>query len=220
MSRRSLLIPASLAVAVLATACSSSSSSSSKTTSAAPSSSSPATSAVTSPSPTPTGTQAAGGSELFGSQCQSLGVTAGTATQAASAPVGTVAAAVPALSSVVTAANVAGMVQTLNQAPALTVFAPTNAAFAKEPPGLVQSLLTDPSKKPQLVATLKYHVIAGELSPAKLAGKHPTLAGQSLTVSGSGQNFTVNGTAHVVCGGLITKNATVYIIDAVLHPAA
>jgi uncharacterized surface protein with fasciclin (FAS1) repeats len=219
MPRHSLPILVCLAAAAFAAAsCSSSSSSSSPTTTAsAPSTSS---SAATSPSPTATGTQAAGGSELFGSGCQTLGVSAGTATQAAAAPVGTVAAAVPGLSNVVTAATVAGMVQTLNQAPALTVFAPDNAAFAKEPPGLVKSLLTDPSKKPQLVATLKYHVIAGKLSPAQLPGKHPTLNGQSVTVTGSGQDFTVNGTAHVVCGGLITKNATVYIIDAVLHPTA
>jgi uncharacterized surface protein with fasciclin (FAS1) repeats len=218
MSRRSLLISVCLAAAALATAsCSSSSSSSSSTTAASAASTS--SSAATSASPTATGTQAAGGSELFGSGCQSLGVSAGTATQAASSPVGTVAAGLPGLSNVVTAATVAGMVQTLNQAPALTVFAPSNAAFAKEPPGLVKSLLTDPSKKPQLVATLKYHVIAGQLPPAKLAGRHPTLNGASLTVSGSGQDFTVNGKAHVVCGGLLTKNAIVYIIDAVLHPA-
>jgi uncharacterized surface protein with fasciclin (FAS1) repeats len=219
MPRHSLLIPVCLAVVALATAsCSSSSSSNSATTPA----STPSTSSseATSASPTATGTQAGGGSELFGSGCQSLGVSAGTATQAASAPVGTVAGAVPGLSNVVTAATVAGMVQTLNQAPALTVFAPDNAAFAKEPKGLVNSLLTDPSKKPQLVATLKYHVISGQLSPAQLAGKHPTLNGQSVTVTGSGQNFSVNGTAHVVCGGLITKNATVYIIDAVLHPSS
>ncbi len=58
----------------------------------------------------------------------------------------------------------------------------------------------------------------GQLSPAELAGTHTTLQGSTLTVEGSGEDFTVNGTAQVVCGDVHTDNATVYIIDGVLLP--
>ncbi len=136
------------------------------------------------------------------------------------APVGTVAAGVPFLKNVITAATAAGLVPTLNAAPALTVFTPTDQAFTKEPAGLLQSLLTDPSKKPQLVATLKYHVLGTEITKDQLPGTHVTLEGQKLTITGSGDNYVINGTAHILCGGFKTKNAVIYIIDTVLHPPA
>jgi uncharacterized surface protein with fasciclin (FAS1) repeats len=64
---------------------------------------------------------------------------------------------------------------------------------------------------------LTNHVVAGRLSPDQLAGTHRTLAGTTLTVSGSGDSFTVDH-AKVVCGDVQTANATVYIIDGVLLP--
>ena len=54
--------------------------------------------------------------------------------------------------------------------------------------------------------------------PSRLAGTHKTLQGDSLTVEGSGEDFTVDGGAKVVCGNVQTANATVYIIDGVLAP--
>ncbi|MGB3676426.1 MAG: fasciclin domain-containing protein, partial [Candidatus Nanopelagicales bacterium] len=107
---------------------------------------------------------------------------------------------------------------TLNSAEGITVFAPVNAAFEKVPAATLQSLTADPTGA--LAHVLKYHVVAGQLTPAELPGMHKTLEGQDLNVTGSGEDFTVNGTAKVVCGNVKTANATVYIIDGVLVPPA
>jgi len=65
------------------------------------------------------------------------------------------------------------------------------------------------------------HVVAGRLTPADLAGEHQTLNKDAkITVTGSGEDFKVNGTASVICGNVQTANATVYIIDEVLMPAS
>ena len=72
--------------------------------------------------------------------------------------------------------------------------------------------------KKTLTSILTYHVVAGKLAPAELAGTHKTLQGDDVTVSGSGENFKVDGAASVVCGNVQTANATVYIIDSVLMP--
>jgi uncharacterized surface protein with fasciclin (FAS1) repeats len=66
---------------------------------------------------------------------------------------------------------------------------------------------------------LTNHVVAGRLAPDQVAGEHETLAGTKITVEGSGEDFSV-GEAKVVCGDVQTANATVYIIDGVLLPAA
>jgi uncharacterized surface protein with fasciclin (FAS1) repeats len=154
----------------------------------------------------------------FGSGCASLGVGALQLRAAAVLPVGVAAAAIPTLRNVVAAATAAGLVQTLNSAPALTVFTPNDTAFTKEPAQLVKNLLTNPAYKSQLVATLKYHVLGSKVTQDQLAGTHQTLEGKSLTITGSGDNFTINGTAKIICGGIQTKNAIVYVIDSVLHP--
>ena len=69
-----------------------------------------------------------------------------------------------------------------------------------------------------LTKVLTNHVIPGKLAPDKLAGEHKTLGGGTITVEGSGEDFTV-GNAKVICGNVQTANATVYIIDDVLLPA-
>lgn len=120
----------------------------------------------------------------------------------------------PALSTLVSAVKAAGLVDTLNTASDLTVFAPTNDAFAKLPKKDLDAVLKD---KKKLTAILTNHVVAGRLSPDELAGTHETLAKTTLTVTGSGESFKV-GEASVVCGNVQTANATVYIIDSVLLP--
>jgi uncharacterized surface protein with fasciclin (FAS1) repeats len=99
-----------------------------------------------------------------------------------------------------------------------TVFAPVDSAFAKLPAATLATLKTSAG-----AATLKniltYHVVKGELLPANVDGLLPTLQGGQLTVKGSGNAITVNG-ANVVCGGIQTANATVYLIDTVLTPPA
>jgi uncharacterized surface protein with fasciclin (FAS1) repeats len=65
---------------------------------------------------------------------------------------------------------------------------------------------------------LSHHVVAGQLTPEQLAGMHKTLQGGTIDVTGSGTDFTVNGSAHVVCGDVPTAHATVHLIDSVLLP--
>ena len=131
-------------------------------------------------------------------------------------PVATAASNNPLLSTLVTAVKQAGLVDTLNSAPEITVFAPTNDAFAKIPAADLKAVLAD---KPTLTKVLTNHVVAGRLSPDMLAGDHKTLAGTTITVKGSGENFTVGKMdAKIICGNVPTANATVYIVDSVLLP--
>jgi uncharacterized surface protein with fasciclin (FAS1) repeats len=95
-------------------------------------------------------------------------------------------------------------------------FAPVDAAFAKIPPPTIDSLKTD---APALSKILTYHVVPGQLSPSQVVGTHKTVEGGSVTVTGSGNNIKVDG-ASVICGGVQTANATVYLIDTVLSPPA
>lgn len=137
------------------------------------------------------------------------------------APIATAAAANPLLSSLVADIEAAQLADTLNAAEGLTVFAPTNSAFkavAKADPDGVEAMMADPTGA--LAQLLTYHVVDGQIPPDQLAGTHTTLQGQSLTVEGSGDSFTVNGTSMVVCGDIHTDNATVYVVDEVLSPPA
>jgi uncharacterized surface protein with fasciclin (FAS1) repeats len=132
------------------------------------------------------------------------------------APVATAASANPVLSTLVKAVGAAGLVDTLNSAPKITVFAPANAAFDKIPAKDLNGLLAD---KPKLTKVLTHHVVEGRISPDQLAGEHKTLAGDTIMVAGSGEKFTVGSDkANVVCGNVQTANATVYIVDGVLTP--
>lgn len=97
-----------------------------------------------------------------------------------------------------------------------TVFAPTNAAFSKLPASTIDELKTNSSL---LTSILTYHVVAGQTSPANVVGTRQTLQGASVTVTGQGNSLKV-GNAAVVCGGVSTANATVYMIDSVLMPPA
>lgn len=133
-------------------------------------------------------------------------------------PVATAASNNPLLSTLVSAVDEAGLVDTLNSQEALTVFAPTDEAFEKVPAETMDAAMDDPEGL--LTDVLTAHVVAGRVAPADLAGEHDTLnADQPVTIEGSGEDFTVNGTATVVCGNVQTANATVYLIDEVLLPA-
>lgn len=105
------------------------------------------------------------------------------------------------------------LVDTLNGGQ-FTVFAPTDDAFAKLPPATIDALKTDSAG---LTSILTYHVVPGQISPNNIAGTHKTVQGQSVTVTGMGDSIKVNN-ASVVCGGVQTANATVYLIDSVLMP--
>jgi uncharacterized surface protein with fasciclin (FAS1) repeats len=167
--------------------------------------------------PTEDSASASGGGE-FGSACSAIPKSgAGSFQGMATAPVASAASANPVLKTLVTAVTKAGLVDTLNSAPELTVFAPANDAFGAIPEKDLNALLAN---KPALTKVLTHHVIAGKIAPADLAGTHKTLAGDTVTVKGSGEDFTVNGKAMVLCGNVQTANATVYIIDGVLLPSS
>jgi uncharacterized surface protein with fasciclin (FAS1) repeats len=132
-------------------------------------------------------------------------------------PVATAAGNNPALSTLVSAVKEAGLVDTLNTTQDITVFAPTDDAFADVDKATMTKAMGDP--KGLLTDVLTAHVVAGRLAPDQLAGEHQTLnKSQPVTVTGSGESFEVNGEAMVVCGNVQTANATVYIIDHVLLP--
>lgn len=105
------------------------------------------------------------------------------------------------------------LVDTLNGSE-LTVFAPVDDAFGKIDPATIDSLKTDSAA---LTKILTYHVVPGQLAPSQIDGTHKTVEGGDVTVTGSGDNIMVNG-AKVICGGVQTANATVYLIDSVLMP--
>ncbi|MEU6842028.1 fasciclin domain-containing protein [Streptomyces sp. NPDC046716] len=156
-------------------------------------------------------------SEPFGPGCSSVPKDgAGSFDGMAKDPVATAASNNPALSTLVTAVKKAGLVDTLNNAQDITVFAPTNDAFAKIPKADLDKVLND---KAQLTKILTYHVVGQKLAPKDLEkGSFPTLEKSKLTTSGSGESYKVNGSANVVCGNVKTANANVYLIDSVLMP--
>ncbi|MEU3251472.1 fasciclin domain-containing protein [Streptomyces sp. NPDC006997] len=155
--------------------------------------------------------------EPFGPACASVPEDgAGSFDGMAQDPVATAASNNPALSTLVTAVQKAGLVDTLNNAENITVFAPTNDAFAKIPEADLDKVLND---KEQLTKILTYHVVGQKLAPADLEnGSFDTLEKSRLTTSGSAEEYKVNDSANVVCGNVRTANANVYIIDTVLMP--
>ena len=105
------------------------------------------------------------------------------------------------------------LVDTLN-GDEFTVFAPVDDAFAKIPAKTIKTLQKDDKL---LTTILTYHVVPGQIAPDAIVGKQKTVEGDTVKVTGSGDNLKVNG-ASVICGGVQTANATVYLVDSVLMP--
>ncbi|MDT7645963.1 MAG: hypothetical protein QOC75_2963 [Pseudonocardiales bacterium] len=179
-------------------------------------SSAPGTSQTAAAAPATTSTEAA---SQFGSACGAVPTSGpGSFQGMATDPVATAASHNPVLSTLVTAVKKANLVDTLNSAQNITVFAPANAAFDKIPPATLNKVLADNAT---LTKILTYHVVGQKITPADLAsGDFKTLEGASLKTSGTGEDFTINGASHVICGNVQTANATVYIVDSVLMPPA
>jgi uncharacterized surface protein with fasciclin (FAS1) repeats len=153
----------------------------------------------------------------FGPGCSSVPASGkGSFTGMSTAPVATAASSNPLLSTLVTAVTKADLVDTLNSAPGITVFAPDNAAFAKIPTATLNSVL---GNKAELTKILTYHVASGHITPAELASGKPikTLEGSTVMPSKMGSSYEVN-SVPVICGDVQTANATVYIIGSVLMP--
>jgi uncharacterized surface protein with fasciclin (FAS1) repeats len=159
------------------------------------------------------------GADTFGAACDAIPKDGkGSFNGMVTDPVATAASNNPLLSTLVTAVGaVPGLADTLNAAPALTVFAPTNDAFGKIPEKDLQAVLADQAT---LTAILSHHVVGEQVGPDQLAGEHETLNGDTITIEGDAEaGFTVDGAAaNVICGNIPTKNATVYVIDSVLMP--
>lgn len=107
------------------------------------------------------------------------------------------------------------LVDTLN-GDEFTVFAPVDDAFAKLPAKTVKAL-SKPANADMLSAILTYHVVPGQITPDEITGTQTTVQGDDVEVSGEGDSLKVND-ANVICGGVQTANATVYLIDSVLTP--
>jgi len=105
------------------------------------------------------------------------------------------------------------LVDTLNGGE-FTVFAPVDDAFKKIDAATIDGLKTDSDT---LTKILTYHVVPGQISPSDIDGEHKTVEGGTVKVTGSGDDIMVDG-AKVICGGVHTANATVYLIDSVLMP--
>ncbi|GAA1281656.1 fasciclin domain-containing protein [Brachybacterium alimentarium] len=95
-----------------------------------------------------------------------------------------------------------------------TVFAPVDDAFGAIPEDDLNALASDADS---LSTVLTYHVVPGQIAPDEIAGTHTTVQGEDVEVTGSGDDLMVDGAA-VVCGGVKTQNATVYLVDTVLMP--
>lgn len=105
------------------------------------------------------------------------------------------------------------LVDTLN-GDEFTVFAPVDDAFAMIDPATIETLKTDSEL---LTSILTYHVVPGQLTPDEVVGTQATVQGGTVEVTGSGDELMVND-ANVICGGVMTANATVYLVDSVLLP--
>ncbi len=189
--------------------------SSTQSSSQAPSNEAPSSSAAPSADPA---------ANLVGSGCAAYAKAvpngSGSVSGMAQDPVATAASNNPLLKTLT--ATVSGqfnpkvnLVDTLN-GDQFTVFAPVDSAFAKLDKKTVTALM-DPKNSDLLSQILTYHVVPGQIAPADLTGTQTTVEGKDVKVTGSGDTLKVND-SKVICGGVQTANATVYLIDTVLSP--
>jgi uncharacterized surface protein with fasciclin (FAS1) repeats len=215
IQRKTFAVSLAAVAAVGFSACSSHKSESAQQTSASPATS---TAAPASPSAAMAGPS----SDLIGGGCADYAALhpngPASVTGMAQDPVATAASNNPLLSTLTAALsgklnpNV-NLVDTLNSGQ-YTVFAPTNAAFDKLPASTIDELKTNSD---MLKSILTYHVVQEQDSPNTVDGTHKTLQGADVKVAGQGNGLKVND-AGLVCGGVHTANATVYMIDTVLMP--
>jgi len=121
------------------------------------------------------------------------------------------------LSTLVTAVKAAGLVETLNSAGPFTVFAPTNAAFASLPDGVLESLLK-PENKDKLIAVLTYHVVSGKVMSGDLKDGQTanTVQGEAVTIDL--KNGVKVNNAAVALADVNASNGVVHVIDRVILP--
>lgn len=222
--KRPTFTVAGLAAAALLslTACGGSAgTSSSSPASAEPSSAAPSASSMA-PSPSETSTAMDPAANLAGPGCADYAkqVPSGKGSVAGMAldPVAVAASNNPLLKTLTAAVSgklnpKVNLVDTLNGSE-FTVFAPVDDAFAKVDAATIETLKKDDAL---LSKILTYHVVPGQVTPDKIVGTHKTVQGGSVTVTGTKDALKVDG-ANVICGGVQTANATVYLVDSVLMP--
>ena len=117
-----------------------------------------------------------------------------------------------------TAAEAAGLVSTLKSDGPLTVFAPTDEAFAKLPQGTVANLLK-PENKDQLAAVLSYHVVAGKVMASDVVGldQATSVQGDTIDITVDGSNVMVDA-ANVIATDIQASNGIIHVIDSVILP--
>ena len=181
----------------------------------------------TSTSAAPTDEAADPAADLVGSGCADYAKAvpdgAGSVSGMAQDPVATAASNNPLLTTLTKAVSGqvnpgVDLVDTLNGGE-FTVFAPVDDAFAKIPAGTIDTLAKEDGGT-TLSSILTYHVIPGQIAPDDIDGTFKTVNGAELTITGSGNDIKVGDQAGVICGGVKTANATVYLIDTVLMPPA
>jgi uncharacterized surface protein with fasciclin (FAS1) repeats len=213
LTRRSLAVATAVVATAGLAACSSDSDTSASTTSSAGTVATASAMATT-----------ADASGLVGPGCAAYAAAvpsgAGSVSGMATAPLATAASNNPLLKTLTAAVSgklnkKVNLVDTLNGGE-FTVFAPVDTAFAKLPAKTVAAL-SKASGAATLTKILTYHVVAGQIAPDAIAGTQKTVEGSTVKVTGSGDTLKVNG-ASVICGGVKTANATVYLIDTVLSP--
>ena len=155
---------------------------------------------------------------LFAGECSANKDTA-AATCTAGKDLVAVAAGADNFKTLVAAVKAAGLVETLQGKGPFTIFAPTDAAFAKLPAGTVESLLK-PENKEKLVAILTYHVVPGKVLAADVkSGEAKTAQGQSVKLVVSDAGVTVDN-AKVVKTDVLAENGVIHVIDTVILPKA
>lgn len=145
-------------------------------------------------------------------------VFAGSSVRAADADIIDTAVAAGEFKTLAAALEAAGLVDTLKGPGPFTVFAPTDAAFAKLPAGTVDTLLK-PENKAQLVEVLTYHVIPASLPAAEVVkyDQAETVEGQKINIEASSAGVKIND-ANVVTADVMASNGVIHVIDAVLLP--
>jgi uncharacterized surface protein with fasciclin (FAS1) repeats len=187
----------------------------------------PAEDTTSSAAPAPSEEAADPAADLVGAGCadyaEAVPEGAGSVSGMSQDPVATAASNNPLLKTLTSAVSGGlnpdvDLVDTLNGGE-FTVFAPVDDAFAKLPAETVKAA-SEEAGGGTLSSILTYHVIPERISPADIDGTFTTVNGAELTIAGSGDDIMVGDQAAVICGGVQTANATVYLIDTVLMPPA
>ena len=148
-----------------------------------------------------------------------IGLTMGVASvQAAEKDIVDTAVEAGQFQTLAAALKAAGLVDTLKGSGPFTVFAPTDAAFAKLPAGTVENLLK-PENKDQLTAILTYHVVPGEVAAADVAklDEAETVNGETVDVTAMGGKVMIN-QANVTATDIAASNGVIHVIDSVILP--